>query len=140
MDNLAQNIFELGCKINQVKAEALKMYEMQLQFENEDGTKEWKSIKASHLKEPYRYKTIDEAMDSLNMCYPLPLESNRKRIVEAGTGAVVDYQAHIKEQSDNVLKETFGDEIVEKAEKNKKDFNDRLASGMESRTRRLNRR
>ena len=76
------------------------MYEMQLQFENEDGSKEWKSIKASHLKEPYRYDTIDEAMYMLNICYPLPLESHRKRIVEADTGAVVDYAAHIKEKNE----------------------------------------
>ncbi len=41
----------------------------------------WKSIKATHLKEPYRYETEQEARDMLNLCYP-NIQTDNKRVIE----------------------------------------------------------
>ena len=87
------------------------MYEMQLQFTDEDGVKEWKSIRCTGAKWPYRFKTIDEAWESLSSWYP-DAEDEIKRIIHIGSGRVVDHQRHIWSQQDDVLRASFGHEIV----------------------------
>ena len=46
------------------------MYEMQILIYNQEThKKEWKSVHPTHGK-AYQYKTFQEAVDMLEMCYP----------------------------------------------------------------------
>ena len=55
-------------------------WEMQIHMGEEKG---WVSVQGSHLPNPYRYETKEEAERMLCICYPDPaLEREKKRVVE----------------------------------------------------------
>lgn len=65
------------------------MFEMQIKIEDE-----WKSIRATGAKEPYRYETRREAERMLDICYPdqrredrLDGANNQCRVVEVNRDA-----------------------------------------------------
>ena len=95
------------------------MYEMQMQFEDEDGIKEWKSIRCTGAEWPYRYETINKAWNSLSSCYP-EASYEDKRIIHIGSGRVIDYKRHLWSRQDDVLRASFGHEVANNAYKQDK--------------------
>ena len=58
-------------------------YQMQIQIPNpQTGKPEWKSIKGSHMKEPYEYDTREEAERVLRICYGHALCRDEMRVIE----------------------------------------------------------
>ena len=55
------------------------MYEMQIRIK-EKNIKEWVSIRPTGGS-PYQYETKQEAMNMLNICYPLVVTED-KRVIE----------------------------------------------------------